>query len=55
MAQINVPKVNAYAHSGSSASANVSKINMYARLVPGTGSFAPEWDSFAYAQKVRRS
>lgn len=55
MAQINVPKVNAYARTGSDASATVSKVNMYVRLVPGTGSFAPEWDSFAYAQKVRRS
>lgn len=54
MAQINAPKSNAYVRTGSNASATASKVTMYARLVPGTGDFAPEWDSYTYGQKVRR-
>lgn len=54
MSQINAAKLNAYARVGTDTEASVTKLNMYARLVPGSGSFAPEYQSFVYAQKVVR-
>lgn len=53
MAQINAPKINAYAKVGPTA-ASVAKLNMYVRMVPGSGDFAPEYQSAVFAQKIVR-